>query len=436
MPKEIKAIECPKCGSTQKIELKPDFFRCVNCNTEYFLDNDDITVNHNVSYKNSPLTDHAASNTSSKLRWKLIIICTVIIAAILITITVLITSQSGVYNQASSVPDGFRWWQDDATVYLGDDQKLILVTVRDRHDNGLSVEGNKGSYASFYDLMTGKEIKNQALPPFPSKPDNTFDMKMFRNGEIYVIASQSAIFKINKSACKVEDISKTVLSKHPEFISGLANAEYTAESYVNSFNLINNEGKNYFYFPITDKMYNKEELAKAKTDLETLAPSEKTIISYAFSDKSHDYPDENLQLMKYVRKDNKGGPDNEDRFEWSDNGSPGYQYKTLARGFGAAMVSFNDLTPGRVYFEPHILYGDKDYVLISLNKTPAEKAATSVQCINANTGAVVFTFPFTENKNFDDDVIRYKDGFVVRSTTSFYVIGMDGKLIKEYKLAD
>jgi hypothetical protein len=48
MAKSIKAIECPKCGSTQKTAVRPDVFRCEGCGMEYYLYNDDINVNYTV----------------------------------------------------------------------------------------------------------------------------------------------------------------------------------------------------------------------------------------------------------------------------------------------------------------------------------------------------------------------------------------------------
>jgi len=49
MAKQIKAIQCPKCGSINKTEIKPDYYKCDSCSTEYFLDNDDINVNYNYN---------------------------------------------------------------------------------------------------------------------------------------------------------------------------------------------------------------------------------------------------------------------------------------------------------------------------------------------------------------------------------------------------
>lgn len=53
MAKEIKVIKCPQCGSTAKTELKPDFYRCNNCHTEYFLDDNDVTINYNHNYNHN-----------------------------------------------------------------------------------------------------------------------------------------------------------------------------------------------------------------------------------------------------------------------------------------------------------------------------------------------------------------------------------------------
>ena len=50
MSKQLKVIECPKCGSTQNTEVRPGYYRCKDCNTAYFLDDDDI--NYNITNDN------------------------------------------------------------------------------------------------------------------------------------------------------------------------------------------------------------------------------------------------------------------------------------------------------------------------------------------------------------------------------------------------
>ncbi|MCK7559269.1 hypothetical protein MKQ70_31605 [Chitinophaga sedimenti] len=51
MPKEIKAIKCPHCGSVKHTAIKEDHYRCENCHTEYYLDSDDIYIHHTVTHR-------------------------------------------------------------------------------------------------------------------------------------------------------------------------------------------------------------------------------------------------------------------------------------------------------------------------------------------------------------------------------------------------
>ena len=53
MSKRIKAIKCPHCGSTKVKETRPDYYQCKACSTEFFLDDDDININHRYIAPNS-----------------------------------------------------------------------------------------------------------------------------------------------------------------------------------------------------------------------------------------------------------------------------------------------------------------------------------------------------------------------------------------------
>ena len=48
MPKHIKTIKCPQCGSTRATQLREDHYRCDSCSTEFYLDSDDITIHHKI----------------------------------------------------------------------------------------------------------------------------------------------------------------------------------------------------------------------------------------------------------------------------------------------------------------------------------------------------------------------------------------------------
>ena len=54
MPKHIKAVKCPQCGSTRATMLREDQYRCDSCSTEFFLDSDDITIHHKHETDSDP----------------------------------------------------------------------------------------------------------------------------------------------------------------------------------------------------------------------------------------------------------------------------------------------------------------------------------------------------------------------------------------------
>ncbi len=71
MAKQIKAIACPRCRSTQKATIRPDTYRCENCGTEYFLDSDDITITVRQVAPVAPPRPAMAPVPASRLRWAL-----------------------------------------------------------------------------------------------------------------------------------------------------------------------------------------------------------------------------------------------------------------------------------------------------------------------------------------------------------------------------
>ena len=52
MATKIKALKCPNCGSEKHIDLGNKRFLCKSCGTEFYIDDDDITinVNHHIDF--------------------------------------------------------------------------------------------------------------------------------------------------------------------------------------------------------------------------------------------------------------------------------------------------------------------------------------------------------------------------------------------------
>ncbi|WP_374951879.1 hypothetical protein [Mucilaginibacter sp.] len=242
------------------------------------------------------------------------------------------------------------------------------------------------------------------------------------------------VYAVDKSSYTVKDVTKAAFQKQTELVSGIANVEFIFDHYGDGFNITTNDGQQLYYFPIINKVYTKDELNKAEETFATLLPGTKDKAGFAFSNASNDYPEEKRQLIKFVYKDNNGGPKEDPNFEWATAYSAlGQKSKVFTNKDRYRLVSYDDFTPGRMYFDPYVLFSSDDYVLIKYKKTAAEKSPVAVQCLSAKTGAIVFTTSLTEDID-PDGAIKYRDGFVIKSFFTATAVGMDGRIIKIFKM--
>ena len=80
MATQLKPIKCPQCGSEKHDDLGEKLFRCRSCGTEFFLDDDDITIHikHHFDVPRTSPFGNLRTDTSKKIA--------VIIATVTITL--------------------------------------------------------------------------------------------------------------------------------------------------------------------------------------------------------------------------------------------------------------------------------------------------------------------------------------------------------------
>ncbi|MDO7876657.1 hypothetical protein Q5H93_18065 [Hymenobacter sp. ASUV-10] len=444
MAKSIKAIKCPHCGSTQKTEVRPDVFRCEGCGTEYFLDNDDINVNYTV--RQEPL------GTPGQPPVKRAVIVAGLAAVVMfgfVLLRLLFSSSSsptpGSYSVTTADEEEdytkkFNFSSRETLLYLAPSQKPVLLQIGTRNYYRVTKDS---AYAVFRDATTGTVLKSVPLnvPPGTSSfPD--FDLKHFYNGELYLVANKMAVYRVDKANYSFKDVTKTLFQGQSELASGVATVEAGDNDYGDYFSVFTNDGRNMMFFPLINKVYSKDNFYDARYGFNNLQPNSPTATGFIFSRRSTSYPEDKIQLIKYQYRHNLGGAQSLPHFEWSDDyGGSGIftdadpHVKRLITPYekkGARLLSYADFTPGRLYFEPHLLYSDKEYVLISFKPTAAPSARPAVQCLRADTGAIVFTQPLEEG-NSPDDAVRYPGGFALHDGDETYTISLDGKLTKNPK---
>ncbi|WP_455261039.1 transposase, partial [Prevotella jejuni] len=65
MSTKIRPIKCPNCGSEKHVQLGDKLYRCKSCGTEYFLDDDDITVHVKHHFDNGGFSSFNGSSNVS-----------------------------------------------------------------------------------------------------------------------------------------------------------------------------------------------------------------------------------------------------------------------------------------------------------------------------------------------------------------------------------
>jgi len=420
MATEIKAIQCPKCGSTEKTELRLDHFRCGSCGTEYFLDNGSTKTSRAPGIVD-PRTPQKAGGKFSPVGCFITVMLVVVVVAVALIFGMhgagshLVSSSGGVTEAPTT------WGYSSSYVYVSADGRPIVVGAGSLGKSSASYL--REAYVFFVDAITDSLLKSVPIPGEKSEVES-YQFEEFSNGDLYLNADRAIVFQVDKGSFGLKDVTQTLGSRERALQSGIAQIQFVPNRDEDGFKLMTNDGRNLYYFPLVNKIYREKELWEAEKGMNTLLPSAVEATRFTFSEKSDSRDEDTIELVKYRFMDNRGGPKDLPWFRWDDRFSPPLFIYPKA---DFRCLSYTNFTPGRLYFDPKVLYSDSDYVLISFAATVAGRIRY-VQCLNARTAAIVFTTRLDET-NIEDGTIRFQGGFVCRYN-GVYVIDMKGRLKK------
>jgi hypothetical protein len=331
--------------------------------------------------------------------------------------------------------EAYRWSDKEVTVFENKAGTLVIAVIGHREYEDDENKQQTGNYMAFYDALNGKELGRQRLTGIAQDRLNDADFSLFQNGDIYAIVNKSLLYKIDKVNTRLVPVPADFFTHQEELAAGIAQVEFIGPEWGDGLKLVTNDGKNRTYFPIADKVFTDKSRYAAEKTLAVKEPGAKTRTYFLFSEPSDDFPDEPIRLMMYTQKDNQGGPNTRPFFQKRDY-SFLYNKKTISdfRQGGDYVLSYRDLTPGRAYFSPEVLYSDNEYVLIQSKANAASTANTLVQCLSVPGGRLVFTLPVDKEHPVDHIAYRYSHGFVLKTYESVLVIDSSGKQIKEFKI--
>jgi len=388
MAKNIKAIKCPNCGSIKKIEIKPEYFRCLNCDTEYFLDNDDI----NINISHTPSYDSSGSAPGKKNTQRIVIIAIGALLALYIIGSAIISNVANNNTIPDYRPDEKYDFYGGEFVYKNNATGKA-VFLRIGRENIVGKDNNIdyiNTHAVFIDPVSKKQIKDQMLFERTRRLDNHQSLfQVLQDGTIYMAYNDEKLFRIDRESNKLVDVTKTLFSNHPELSAGLATISLRRDY----FDLLTNDGRKYYFVPKTDLLtedYNERDKAVYST-----------------------YPASWFQF------------DNSDKL-----------IKITAKA-GETTNKIN-LVPDRKFFEPEILYQDAKSLIIATGASAKPDGPVMMQSLDVTTGKILWTQPAI-TFNYESAAIC-NEGYAIEYSSDddhdyisgVLVISPTGKVVSDY----
>lgn len=364
MAKTIRPILCPQCGSPDKIPLGPDRFRCTACQTEYYLDSDEVTVTVRHQYAPPP-------PARPPLSWGQRValgLCALVGVGAVVWMVLLIALPPQPYRGAKVVTKPIFYLTH--YVYADAQRQPVYATLR--------TEGPRwGSdsvtlYADFYDPRSGRLRRTQVLEPLARRLDDySYAWHTFPNGQIYLLGN-GHLYRVDARTDQLSEITQTLLAHVPAASSGVA--QVTLDTSKEALTLLTNDGKTLYYLPATGQVladgtafYQAAKAARAPHYFSLAQPPAASL-------------DAPYQLLRY-----------------------------------RAAAQPLDLTNGRRFFEPRILYQAADALLIAAAPTAKPNGPHLVQRLDVHTGRVLWSRPASRYEF--DEAVRTADGFALHYRT-------------------
>ena len=417
MPKHIKTIKCPQCGSTRATQLREDHYRCDSCSTEFYLDSDDITIHHKFE------TERNTSTAKFKRFFLVLLAVTIFFSLIIIGLITLGSSREESLRIVCVEGKISYSIKELATFTTTAGRPIVVIFGSARPTSSINVDDAKG-FVSFYDGETQKLVKKIEFLDVKGRIQN-MDMRRFGDGAFYIVFNEAHLYRLDPSTLDMTEVHGEDY-KRPELSQGFAKVVFYYSQFGDALKVKTNLGESFVYYPIADKIYTEREAYAAP--LEPL-PAPKVATHFTFSLESSDYPNKQLQLIRYRRLEQDGYPCEYPRFQWrSWDGKERLIFPYSEKR--ARLQGYEDLTPGAYYFSPGVLDASEDQILITFKPTAADDAKQMLRCLDAQTGKVLWSYSDDENNlNGGSVASRFAGGYVVVNYRSSYVISNEGKLV-------
>lgn len=401
MSTKIRPIKCPNCGSEKHVQLGDKLYRCKSCGTEYFLDDDDITVHVKHHFDNGGFSSfNGNSNVSITSIAKVFAIIGVITFFLLFMIIYGLSSSSPSVSSRDSisVEDTYR-----AIVPVRYNGRVCFFYLTNRSFSNWYSDDKTPPTGYYYGFIAPDSGKVLADKLFISDDDaRKIGMTAFHMLEIqylnqvkkwYITIPSQFILEIDPQTLTLKNVTKTIFAKKKAMSSGISSVNFISDTYEDhastsgvgeGLKVVNNLAETYYYFPATDRLYTEDAYNYAKElPISELNGEVRDSVFYILerkdaSENSSQTSQNKLWRIRFM-------------YHLGDPQDAGYFLYGMENKRGDdRMISHNPITGWFTGFETLIDYQDAKYILIEYKTSISKDAPTVLQLRNTN-GVVLWT---------------------------------------------
>ena len=406
---KIRPIKCPNCGSEKHDQLNEKLYRCKNCGTEYFLDDDDITVHvkHDFNYDGFTQPKREPKNSFSNTKRNFVVIG--IVFLFLYGAMFLwdgnnkgknrLFSSDLFSNDSISVVD-----QYNIIIPMMHKGRVCFFYITERNID-YKIDDDKtladGYYYGFVDAQTGKVLADKLL--ISNEESKSLEMYSFDELKLqhlpqadkwFCIVPEQFIYEVDPQTLTMSNVTNTIFAHKEAMSSGISSVNFIFrinDGHANSleggegFEVSNNLAENYYYFPATDHLYTEEAYNYAqKLPASGLKGELRKDVMYELESKnsSGSSNQKGQNIINRVQYTHYLG--NPQYLNDSRNGKYDFVYSDMR------VVDNQPITDWFTGFDAELIYQDSKYLCIEYKANISKNAPTILQLRNTN-GGILWT---------------------------------------------
>lgn len=397
MTKKIKPIKCPQCGSEKYDEIGEEKFRCRNCGTEFFLDNDDININVNHHYNfDSGQADNY--NPFGAERKKFIAIAVVLSFLFLFVIVKqLFFSSSNSYGYLGSKADSITVDENyEQYALLSHKNKAYIVYFSHRNYLSYKYEDDpkyvNGYYIGLRDVKTGEVVNEKFLVSNENADkqgyrENKTDLQYFYQAKkFYLIVGGHYVYSIDPANLEIKNITKSMFEGKKVLESGFSKIDFIDKDNGEGFLVNDTKAVPYYYFPATNRLYDDAAFSYAcmlpPSELNGEMRDSTTYFLKLYKSNANSNEDGLLQLWHLSFVFHNGDPQKLDDYL--------YRTRIYPENMGYRSLSFGPSTDKIEGFYGALPFADNQYILLSFSPNVTANSNTIFQ-LRSTRGGVLWT---------------------------------------------